>query len=92
MAIKGNEIVFVGQDSDAANYIGAHTRVVDLDGKMVLPGFQDSHIHPVTAILKTSMCSLSGLHGVAAYLARIQECVESNPAAQWIHGAGWANR
>ena len=92
VAIKGNEIVFVGQDSDAANYIGAHTRVVDLDGKMVLPGFQDSHIHPVTAILKTSMCSLSGLHGVAAYLARIQECVDSNPDAQWIHGAGWANR
>ena len=92
VAIKGNEIVFVGLDSDADDYIGEHTRVVDLDGKMVLPGFQDSHIHPVTAVLKTSMCSLSGLQGVAAYLDRVQECVDNNPNAQWIHGAGWANR
>ena len=92
VAIKGNEIVFVGLDSDADDYIGEHTRVVDLDGKMVLPGFQDSHIHPVTAVLKTSMCSLSGLQGVAAYLDRVQECVDNNPDAQWIHGAGWANR
>ena len=92
VAIKGNEIVFVGLDSDADDYIGEHTRVVDLDGKMVLPGFQDSHIHPVTAVLKTAMCSLSGLQGLAAYLAKIQECVDNNPNAQWIHGAGWANR
>ena len=40
IAIKGNEIVFVGLDSDAGNYIGEHTTVVDLNGKMVLPGFQ----------------------------------------------------
>lgn len=92
IAIKGNEIVFVGLDSEAVNYIGEHTTVVDLDGKMVLPGFQDSHIHPVTAVLKTSMCSLAGLQGVAAYLARIQECVDNNPDANWIHGAGWAHR
>lgn len=92
LAISGNKIVFVGLDDEVGPFIGKETTVVDLDGKMVLPGFQDSHVHPVSSALNSYMCSLFGLPGVEAYLAKIAECVKNNPEAAWIHGAGWAHR
>jgi predicted amidohydrolase YtcJ len=92
VAIKDDKILAVGLDSQMGGLIDANTRVVDLNGAMVLPGFQDSHIHPVTAKLKTAMCNLTGLANVAAYLEKIRSCVKANPDASWIHGAGWSFR
>jgi hypothetical protein len=45
VAVRGNRIVYVGPEDGVSTYIGPRTRVVDLKGKMVLPGFQDAHIH-----------------------------------------------
>ena len=47
IAIKGNTIVAVGDDQEVAPLIGAGTTVVDLKGKLVLPGLIDTHIHPI---------------------------------------------
>ncbi len=91
IAIKANEIVFVGLNSDARKYTGKRTRVIDLNKAMVLPGFQDSHIHPVTAALKSSMCSLRGLSSRQAYLEKIEQCVKNNSTAPWVHGTGWSH-
>jgi len=91
VAISGNRIIFVGRDSDVAPFIGKHTKLIDLEGRMVLPGFQDSHIHPITASLKSSMCDLSGLLSIAAYIEKISECVAENSDAEWIHGTGWSH-
>ena len=63
VAISGREIVFVGLDSDVVQYVDDSTVVIQLNGAMVLPGFQDSHIHPVTSALNSYMCSLYGLPG-----------------------------
>jgi predicted amidohydrolase YtcJ len=49
VAIRGDEILYVGGNKGAARYIGPQTRVVNLAGKMVLPGFQDAHVHPLWA-------------------------------------------
>ena len=46
VAVSGGRIVFVGTDAAAAAWIGPSTRVVDLSGKMLLPAFHDSHVHP----------------------------------------------
>ena len=48
IAIKGNTIVAVGDDDEVAPLIGGATTVVDLKGKLVLPGLIDTHIHPIT--------------------------------------------
>ena len=91
VAIRGNEIVYVGLDEHAGALIGESTQVIDLDGKMVLPGFQDSHIHPVSSSLKSYMCSLYGLPGREAYIKKIRECVAEHGDAEWIHGSGWSH-
>ena len=46
IAIAGKEIIQVGSNADIDTYIGAGTEVIDLDGRMVLPGFVDAHAHP----------------------------------------------
>jgi predicted amidohydrolase YtcJ len=92
VAISGREIVFVGRDSEIGNYVDEETVVLQLDGAMVLPGFQDSHIHPVTSALNSYMCSLYGLPGREAYLEKIEECVANHSDANWIHGSGWSHQ
>jgi len=91
LAIRDGEIVFVGKDAGVVSQIGPETTVIELDGKMVLPGFQDSHIHPVSAHLKTKMCNLRGLIGRTAYLEKIRECVQDDPDSEWIRGSGWSH-
>ena len=91
VAVSGNRIVYVGSDAGVDAFVGKDTKVYDLEGRMVLPGFQDSHIHPVTASLKSYMCNLSGLKTVAAYLERVAECVAEHGDAEWIHGTGWSH-
>ncbi len=46
IAVRGGRIVAVGSNSEVRPYVGDDTRVVDLDGRMLLPGFHDAHLHP----------------------------------------------
>ena len=45
LAVQGDKILWVGDDRDAQQYMGEHTRVVDAGGRLLLPGFIDSHFH-----------------------------------------------
>jgi predicted amidohydrolase YtcJ len=92
VAIRGDRIVFVGSDTDVVELIDENTQVIELAGQMVLPGFQDSHIHPVTASLKSFMCNLYGLETVEAYLEEIRSCTKIHGDSGWIHGTGWSHR
>ncbi|MEO5941373.1 MAG: amidohydrolase, partial [Candidatus Limnocylindrales bacterium] len=49
VAVRGERIVAVGSAADVAVHIGPRTRVVDLAGRLLLPGFQDVHVHPIFA-------------------------------------------
>jgi len=49
--LKGNTIVVVGSDADVSPLIGSRTKVIDLGGKLVLPGLIDTHIHPIIGAL-----------------------------------------
>ena len=89
VAIKGEQIVFVGSDSGVQAYIANDTEVVDLDGKMVLPGFQDVHIHPPFGGVAYQECPLFDLYTLEEVLATIRNCVTDNPDAPFIRGAGW---
>ena len=89
VAIRDGRIVFVGTDLDLEKHIGPDTRVVDLEGRMLLPGFQDAHVHPISAGIEAVSCDLNGLETVEQYVAKIKEYADAHPEAEWITGGGW---
>jgi predicted amidohydrolase YtcJ len=90
VAVKDGRIVFVGADSGVQRWIGSRTEVVRLEGKTLLPSFQDAHMHPITAGLDMLQCDLSDYTTQDAVTARIRACADSLPAGQWLVGSGWA--
>ena len=90
VAVTDGRIVYVGTDQGAAAHVGSNTKVTDLGGRMMLPAFQDSHIHPIGAGIEASACNLNELNDLAAYRAVIGEYAAANPDVEWITGGGWA--
>lgn len=90
IAISGGRISYVGSNDGVAAHIGSNTEVVDLKGRMVLPGIQDVHIHPIGAGVEASACDLNAVTGVTAYRGKIAEYVLANPDVEWILGGGWS--
>ncbi|MDA0992586.1 MAG: amidohydrolase [Proteobacteria bacterium] len=90
VAISGGQIVYVGSNAGIDEHVGSHTKVVDLKGRMMLPAFQDSHIHPIGGGIEASACDLNGLNDLAAYRSVIGEYAAANPDVEWITGGGWA--
>ncbi len=89
VAIKDGRIVFVGSDEGTKSHIGKDTKVVVLEGRMVVPGFQDAHIHPISAGVEANACDLNGVITVEEYVAAIKKYAEENPDEPWITGGGW---
>ena len=89
VAVRGGTIVAVGADKDVRAWMGPHTEVVDLAGRMLLPGFQDAHIHPPGSGLEMLRCNLTELYVLDAYERVIAEYAAANPDAPWILGGGW---
>ena len=91
VAIRGEKIVYVGSAQGVAPYIHPkRTRVVDLHGRMVLPAFQDAHIHPISGGVSYAVgCPLYGIEGKEKYVAKIKECASKLPPGDWVRGDGW---
>ena len=90
VAITDGRIHYVGTDAGVAAHVGSNTTVVDLGGRMMLPAFQDSHIHPISGGVEASACNLNGLPGLAEYRSTIGEYAAANPDLPWILGGGWS--
>ena len=88
IAITDGRIIWVGNSEDANQWQGEETRTIDVGGKMVLPGFQDIHIHPVHSGVSYQQCALFDTEGVELLQQRIKQCAESEPG-EWIRGGGW---
>lgn len=89
LAVTGGRITAVGHD-EVHELIGPGTEVVDLAGKLLLPGFQDAHIHAVGGGTELAACDLTGTVGAADCLARIRTYAEAHPDQEWITGSGWS--
>jgi predicted amidohydrolase YtcJ len=89
VAVKNGRIAAVGSDADMRPHVGPRTEVQNLRGRMVLPGFQDAHVHASGAGLERSLCDLTGEHTREGYLAAIRRYAGRNPQAEWITGGGW---
>jgi predicted amidohydrolase YtcJ len=90
IALCGGRIAFVGPAPQAQAMIGPETHVLELDGAMVLPGFQDAHVHPLHGGLARMRCDLHDLHGAEAYVEAVRAYAANHPDVPWILGAGWA--
>jgi len=90
VAIHDGLVMYVGDDSGVERFIGSGTEVLELPGRMVLPGFQDTHAHPVSAGLELGECNLYVAENVADIERIVQDCVGANPDLPWIRGNGWA--
>lgn len=90
LAIRGGKVVALGAER-VGELVGPRTEVLDRAGGLVVPGFQDCHVHAPPAARELLTIDLHELpEGRPAYLARIAAYCEANPSAEWITGGGWA--
>jgi len=87
-ALRDGRIVAVGTNAQIAPYRGTRTRVIDLTGRLALPGFHDSHVHVAAAGLEMMQCPLVDLGSVDEILAKVAECALTTKG-EWIVGSGW---
>lgn len=88
IAIAGNKIVYVGDDSGIDAFVGDTTQVIDLDGKFVSPGFIDGHIHaPGNWFTKLYQIDLTGHSTNEEYLEAIRSFVEAHPDEEGYIGS-----
>lgn len=89
LAIAGNRILAVGGRREVMRSRGPDTRVIDLDGAFVCPGFNDAHVHmDATGALLTGV-NLLDVHEPEAFVARVQAATERLPAGSWIVRGDW---
>ena len=89
VAVRGERIVAVGSAADVRPLVGPRTRVIDLAGRLLTPGFQDVHIHPVFAGVDRLQCDVRESRGRSGVLDTIRRYVETHPDDPWIIGSGW---
>ena len=88
VAVAQDRIIAVGPE--ARDLAGPRTERVDLAGRLLVPGFQDSHIHAVFGGLELGRCDLSAHKSAADYLTAVREYARSRPQRSWITGGGWS--
>jgi predicted amidohydrolase YtcJ len=90
VAVRDGRIVAVGADADARDLIGPATELVDLRGRLLLPGFQDAHVHAPSGGLDRLRIDLSEAHDLPEYRALIKRYADEHRDADWLVGGGWA--
>ncbi len=90
VAVAGDRIMAVGAAADVEPLVGPRTRRIPLAGRLLVPGFQDAHIHAMSGGLSRLACSLHDVEGIDAYRAAIGAWAASHPDATWITGEGWS--
>ena len=94
IAIKDGLIIALGSDDEIAPLAGETTRVIDLNGRMLMPGIVDAHMHPTNAGPELVDCTLRQLESntVEAALARMTACLTAEgevPDDRWLQVRGW---
>ena len=90
VAVRDGRIGVVGTDADIRTHVGQATEIVDLNGRMLVPGFQDAHVHPVGGGLDMLQCDLHDLSTEDEYLRAIVTYAAAHPDREWILGGGWS--
>jgi predicted amidohydrolase YtcJ len=89
IAVTGDRISAIGDERTVGETVGAETRVVDLAGRMLTPGFQDAHCHPGSSGLDLLRCSFEGCRNADDAVAYVARYAADHPDRPWILGGGW---
>ena len=93
VAVSGNQIVATGTDREVLALAGPATRRIDLQGRSMLPGINDSHLHLLMWALARPPFSLDltypTVKSIADCVAQVQHAAQSRPKGEWIVGRGW---
>ncbi len=86
VAVTGNRIVAVGTNAEIKKLSGANTKTIDASGRLVLPGFNDAHVHFLESGFQLSNVDLRSAKSPAEFVRRIKEYAAKLPKGQWILG------
>jgi hypothetical protein len=89
LAIHGSRIIAVGSDADIAKWIGPGTKQIDAQGKSVLPGFIDAHVHFTSGGGEISGVHLRDAATPQEFARRIGEHAKKLPKGEWMLGGTW---
>jgi hypothetical protein len=89
VAIGQGRILAVGRNEEILHLAGTGTGKFDLAGRLVVPGFIDTHIHFYEWALKRQGVKLDDVTRLEGLLSRVREAADSRPRGQWIMGQGW---
>jgi hypothetical protein len=88
IAIQGNRIVFVGSNADAESFRGTNTRVIDAEGRTVMPGFIDSHFHLLNGARELRFAQLQNVRSLEMLRGELLNYAEAGSGSEWIAGIG----
>jgi predicted amidohydrolase YtcJ len=91
VAIKDGKFIYVGDDKGVSSFIGDRTKVIDLEERMILPGFIDAHCHPISSYRYFYELNLYNLKTIKNIQNAIKEYLISHPDAKYIRGRGWSD-
>ena len=92
IAILGDKVIYVGTDDSVDDFVGPQTQITDLQGKMIIPGLHDAHIH-LPGIVKTDSCDLdSEPFSLTDLVPRLQQCIVDGQLSpgQWLSVDQWS--
>lgn len=89
VAVLGERIVAVGSSADVDAWRGPHTRVIDAAGKLLLPGFNDAHVHFVSGGKQLDSVQLNDASSPQEFARRIADRTKLTPKGEWITGGNW---
>lgn len=89
VAIKKDKIIKLGKNEEITKYIGKRTKLINLNGKTVLPGFFDSHIHVADFGKLLKWLNLQEINSIKKIQEEIKKRTQKTPNGSWIIGNGW---
>lgn len=89
VAVYGNRIVAVGSNADIHPMSGPNTHIIDARGRLVMPGFNDSHVHFLRGGFQLSSVNLRDANSLQEFTERIYHFAERRRNGQWITGGDW---
>lgn len=91
LAVKGGLIAFVGDNREAQALLSERTRTIDLEGRMLMPGIHDMHVHPKEAgETHHFQCGFPFTFTIDEIVAKLTDCAAHTPRGEWIRGGQWA--
>jgi predicted amidohydrolase YtcJ len=89
LAVRGDRILAVGTRDEIMKLKGPETKIVDLEGHFVMPGFNDAHMHLASAGLEKLNVNLVGVKTLDEFRERLRARVEAAGPTEWVVGGGW---